>query len=286
MGAIVSLMLALVLLGGGGATYASADSLPGELLYPMKLAVEQFRLMAAEDEVARGQLHVSFADERLGEAVVLVDEDPGRFAQSLMAYAGEMDQALAILAPQVQEDPALAMALQERLMFQQRLLSQMPDAGGEQLQERLRATIQLTNQIRVNSGQQEELSSEKLEQLQEQERLEQQNRLQEQERLQTNQGISGTQTISETQRLQEHQRIQARNEISSTETMSEPMKLQEQEQIRLQERDQTQEQTQDPQQSQQDQRQEQDQGQGPIEDQNQQQNQEPEETESSHGVKH
>jgi hypothetical protein len=285
MGAIVSLLLALVLLGGGGATYASADSLPGEALYPMKQAAERFRLVVTQDDVTRGQLHMSFADERLEEAIVLADEDPGHVSQCLMAYAGEMEQAMAILAPQAEGDQALATALQERLAFQQRLLAQVPDTGDEGVQERLRATMQLTNRIRVKDDQEEPASQEQ-QGAQENEGLEQRQRTQEQERIQTNQAITATQTVSEAQRIQERQRVEVRNEISGTETISEPLKLQNQERTRLQEQDQNQEQPQDQaQEPQQDQSQERDQGEGSVQDQNQQQNQEPEGTGSSNGGK-
>jgi len=59
---------------GGGATLAAADSLPGEMLYPVKLAGEDLRVSLAstpEDEVS---LALQFSDERTTEIQALVEQ--------------------------------------------------------------------------------------------------------------------------------------------------------------------------------------------------------------------
>ena len=247
MSVIVSLLLALVLIGGGGATYASSNSLPGELLYPVKRASEQARLMVTTGEVSRGQLRLAFADERLEEATELAQKDPARLSEALGGYNEEMDEALTILAPQIQGDPALAQSFRECLTAQERMLLETPDDEYRiQAQERLRAALRLANQTEERLGQPE--TTPEVDETLEPERLREQAR--EQEELQAREGISATETVSEVAPLREHERerlqeqesLQAGEGISATDTMSEPLQLREREQEQSQEQQQSQQQ--------------------------------------------
>jgi hypothetical protein len=65
-------LLLLVILGGGLAA-ASADSLPGDLLYPVKLATEQVRLFLTVDDQAREELLMGFGEERRVEAAAVLE---------------------------------------------------------------------------------------------------------------------------------------------------------------------------------------------------------------------
>jgi hypothetical protein len=58
----------------GGTVYAAQDSMPGDLLYPVKLAVEQVRMMLRGDDVGRAERVLSFADRRLMEIEALAEE--------------------------------------------------------------------------------------------------------------------------------------------------------------------------------------------------------------------
>jgi hypothetical protein len=72
--AMVGLLLAVVLAmtaGGAGVIYAADSAVPGELLYGIDRAVEQARLSLARDAEARMELWLSFAQERLEEALDL-----------------------------------------------------------------------------------------------------------------------------------------------------------------------------------------------------------------------
>jgi hypothetical protein len=66
---IVTLLLSLL---GGGTSYASQSSLPGELLHPLKLAIEKFQLSVTPEE-GETDLHLQFANERVEEVKALVD---------------------------------------------------------------------------------------------------------------------------------------------------------------------------------------------------------------------
>jgi hypothetical protein len=68
---IVTLLLSLV---GGATSYASQGSLPGDLLHPLKLAIEDFRLSMTPEE-GETDLHLQFANERVEEVKELVDKE-------------------------------------------------------------------------------------------------------------------------------------------------------------------------------------------------------------------
>jgi hypothetical protein len=66
---IVTLLLSLV---GGGTVYASQDSLPGDWLYPVKMAVEDARLALTSEE---GGLYQQLAGERVEEVLTLIQHE-------------------------------------------------------------------------------------------------------------------------------------------------------------------------------------------------------------------
>jgi uncharacterized protein DUF5667 len=61
-----------LLVGGLTSAAASGNSLPGEPLYVVKLAVESAQLAVAFDPAARARLHAQFAEVRLSEAQRLI----------------------------------------------------------------------------------------------------------------------------------------------------------------------------------------------------------------------
>ena len=67
---------------GLSAVVASADTLPDDLLYPLKIASEQVRLALADAPGDRAGVELSIAEHRLGEAEKLEDELRVRYARS------------------------------------------------------------------------------------------------------------------------------------------------------------------------------------------------------------
>ncbi|MDQ1251426.1 MAG: hypothetical protein QG646_505 [Euryarchaeota archaeon] len=65
IGAILSLVL---LLGGGGAVAAANNSVPGDTLFGLDLALEKARVSLANTEEKKNELKVRFAEERINEA--------------------------------------------------------------------------------------------------------------------------------------------------------------------------------------------------------------------------
>ncbi len=112
---LIALLMASIIAGGGTA-YASQDALPGDLLYGVKMVVEDTRLLLNTDEIGDAELHLEFATERLEEAATLVAQGKADLVESLMdQYVQEMEAALAPVADGVDEGNEGEVSLQERL---------------------------------------------------------------------------------------------------------------------------------------------------------------------------
>ena len=93
----------------GGATVASADSLPDQPLHPFKLAGEQLRLVIAVGPEDRAAVELSIAEHRLDEAERLAEigrEDDAIIATA--AYGASLADAAADLATVESADPDTA----------------------------------------------------------------------------------------------------------------------------------------------------------------------------------
>jgi hypothetical protein len=96
---------AVLLCLGMGAVVASADSLPDDVLYPLKLASEQVRLALAEAPGDLAGVELSIAEHRLREAEALAGS--GRTSDALVAsamYSQHIASAAEALASQDQND--------------------------------------------------------------------------------------------------------------------------------------------------------------------------------------
>lgn len=123
-----SLLVLAVIIGLlGGATVASADSLPDDLLYGVKLAGEQLRLAVAVSPEDRASVELSIAEHRLDEAERLATagrEDDAIIATA--AYGSSLADAAADLASIESTDPrtaALVTQMQTTLAASQRRIA-------------------------------------------------------------------------------------------------------------------------------------------------------------------
>lgn len=85
---LVALIIVVVL--SSSVLVASAQALPNDPLYPLKLAVEQLQLTLSPDQLARSELNLNFAGERLAEVQRLIDR--GRAMDAAPALTGFADQ--------------------------------------------------------------------------------------------------------------------------------------------------------------------------------------------------
>lgn len=113
--ALALLLVAFLVVGTGGVALAARQALPGESLYPVKLAQERLRLALTFTEAGDARLHAEFAQERLLEVQQLVIERRYDLVDEALArYEQEIAQAL-FLTEEVAQDSAAAAAPSEPL---------------------------------------------------------------------------------------------------------------------------------------------------------------------------
>lgn len=87
------------LIGSTGVVAAAAESLPGEVLHPVKVATEQIRLALSTTTAGDIDLHVAFARERLDEAEAIAGAASSRaLAGALVDLDRHIDAATATAA--------------------------------------------------------------------------------------------------------------------------------------------------------------------------------------------
>lgn len=156
VGVLVATILVVGLVFGAG--QAAADSLPGELLYPLKLAGEATRLKLTTGLEAKTELAVDLAERRLDEIVAMLEE--GRMLTEQTSLRSQEQLALAMHAINQLEGEAAVRAAQrlgtgvqarQQVMVQALLTAPKPE------QEALRTLLREIERVRqqLHSGQNE-----------------------------------------------------------------------------------------------------------------------------------
>jgi len=90
-------IVALVAIGVGVIT-ASSHSMPGDVLYPMKIAAEQFRLMLLSEE-SKGEFHIALAERRMQEIAEMSRRgETGEVAKLVSMVSQHLDEAGEVIA--------------------------------------------------------------------------------------------------------------------------------------------------------------------------------------------
>jgi hypothetical protein len=90
---VVSAVL-VILLAGSGTVAASANSLPDEPLYAVKMATEDVQLALTTSELGKARLYAEFADRRVDEIIKMAEK--GKAAQVVQATDRMNDQLAAM----------------------------------------------------------------------------------------------------------------------------------------------------------------------------------------------
>jgi len=146
---IIGLIVGLIG-GGGGAAYASSDSLPGDLLYPVKTGLQAVEL-AFSDDISDIDILLENMTGNIEEMQQLaLKQRYSDMITGLEEYEGNL-QALTRTRARISYDDAgsensLNQRIQEQLQIHAQLLNQLREQTQEQtrLQERLQQAIQLT----------------------------------------------------------------------------------------------------------------------------------------------
>ena len=93
------LAVAVALAGmGGGAVLAAADTLPGDVLYPVKLLTEDIRLALTPDPAARAELEMNFVDLRVQEMARLAQQGEEIRQAEVERMTRQMEQVMMEIA--------------------------------------------------------------------------------------------------------------------------------------------------------------------------------------------
>ncbi|HYK97551.1 MAG TPA: DUF5667 domain-containing protein [Candidatus Acidoferrales bacterium] len=111
-------LAALLAVAGMGATVVAADSLPDDLLYPLKVASEAVRLTLADVPDDRASVELSIAEHRLAEAEKLAVS--GRTSDALVASAMYSQHVASAAAELVPNDSSTVAQQLESTFAQQR----------------------------------------------------------------------------------------------------------------------------------------------------------------------
>lgn len=102
----------VILLAGVGAVAASANALPDDALYPVKLAAEQVRVTLAFSDVDEARLHLQFAERRADEMTEMARQSKGdKISMLTEQIANHLDKvAVAGATPGVTSEKPRALA--------------------------------------------------------------------------------------------------------------------------------------------------------------------------------
>jgi len=104
--AAVIIAVVVVLGAGSGTVMAASNSLPGDFLYPVKMATERVRLAFSFSDEGTADLHARFAEERAEEMARLVETNRAEKLQEVMKRLQDHLEQVESLAVKVQQQPA------------------------------------------------------------------------------------------------------------------------------------------------------------------------------------
>ncbi len=91
----LSVVLALVIMSGGTVA-AATNSLPGDLLYPVKTTTERVQAFFTFGKEAKANLHITLAERRIAEIEALADRERSIPASVINTMNVETDRAIAL----------------------------------------------------------------------------------------------------------------------------------------------------------------------------------------------
>jgi len=140
----VVMAIAIAMTGAGGGVVLAGDSLPGDLLYPVKLISEDVKFLLTREPADRAELAMTFASERVQEMETLANQGVVIPDTVLARMTQQMEQTMVEIAQGRTEDvPALLERVMVRTRAQVRVLDQAGTGAGEENQTRLRQASQV-----------------------------------------------------------------------------------------------------------------------------------------------
>jgi hypothetical protein len=145
--ALLAAVIALVSVSTGVA-WAAKDSLPGETLYPVKLASEDLQLSLASDPAARVGLSLQFAARRAEEIQAMVRDGQSIPESVINRMKNHYEQALqqaSTASPE--ETPGLLEQVSQQTQTQAQFMEQLQSSASQETQVRLQHAQQMCLRI-------------------------------------------------------------------------------------------------------------------------------------------
>jgi len=144
---VLVLLLGLIA-GGAGTAVASQQALPGEVLYPVKISLEQVELFLSADESNDIHLHLQFAQLRSAEMQKLVDLNRYLYLRDTLSnYQYHVHQAIRLVGVLASKDPEKAIALAPEVhrivVSQPAILKNLAESVPERVFPGLTAAVQV-----------------------------------------------------------------------------------------------------------------------------------------------
>ena len=140
MGILLAVVIGLSVIGGGVAL-AAEDSLPGDSLYPVKLAVEDARMGLVSNPETQVALALQLADERTEEIEALIAQGEPVPENVTARMEQHLQRAMRFAARAPEETmPGLLEQIAARTQTQTRILDRVRENAPEQDQTRLETT--------------------------------------------------------------------------------------------------------------------------------------------------
>ena len=99
--AIAMIAVIMVILAGGGTVAAASNSMPGDTLYPVKLATEQVQMAFTFVDVGKAELNARLADKRVEEIVNAASKGDAKSVQISAQHLSNNLENLSNLASQL-----------------------------------------------------------------------------------------------------------------------------------------------------------------------------------------
>jgi hypothetical protein len=150
LAAVLAVVVAVA--GLGGSVVLAAGSLPGELLYPVKLVSEDVSLALTLDPAGRAELALDFASERVEEMERLLQRGEDVPDAVVARLTRHMEQAMVEIArSRPEEVPALLERVTERTRIHQQTLEEAAAGAGEEAQARLHEASRVMERARQSA---------------------------------------------------------------------------------------------------------------------------------------
>ncbi len=142
---IAFIALIILVMSGGGAAYAAQNSLPGDILYPLKTGVENLQLVITFDPEAKADLHLKLAEKRINEVVIQSNLSREVNTSALPSVAKEIDEALEKMDKMAPGEARTFLGrLSDSTLHQQLALDQLLTAVPQEAQPVLKEMLAIT----------------------------------------------------------------------------------------------------------------------------------------------